>query len=352
MRIVHTADVHLREARGERWEALEAVVALAREQAADVLVVAGDLFDRDVDAQALRPRLRGLFERFAGAVLVLPGNHDAAGFRKGDFFGGNVRVLAGQPEDVDDTRFVGLPFEELGLERTLERLHEAATQCRADAVNVLVYHGELLGVAAAAGAFGEEPGSDYMPVRLESFDGLGFDYVLAGHFHSAFRVLPCGATYFVYPGSPIAITRRETGRRRVSLVDTGTPPRPLDLDTPHFEPVRIRLEPEAETHPLERVKETLAGLHPSARALLEVSGFVDLASIALTEELFAGALARVASEFDAEVESKWRDVHDILDGELFRRCARKLEASDLDADDRVRVRDALIVALMEVEHAR
>ena len=59
-------------------------------------------------------------------------------------------------------------------------------------MNVLLFHGELLHFAAGSGAYGEEEGRDYMPVWLSSFEGLGFDYVLAGHFHSQYAARTAG----------------------------------------------------------------------------------------------------------------------------------------------------------------
>ena len=35
-----------------------------------------------------------------------------------------------------------------------------------------------------------------MPVRLSYFDGMGFDYVLAGHFHTNFEVLRYEGGFF------------------------------------------------------------------------------------------------------------------------------------------------------------
>ncbi len=45
MKILHTADLHLRSENDERWAALTAVVDIGKKQKADVLVIAGDLFD-------------------------------------------------------------------------------------------------------------------------------------------------------------------------------------------------------------------------------------------------------------------------------------------------------------------
>ena len=355
MRILHTADVHLRGNRDERWHALEAVLEAAVREAAGVVVVAGDLFDRDVDAPALKTDLRRRFEHFAGRVLIIPGNHDERGLRPGDFFGENVRVLAGHDTvaEIDGVRFVGVPFEDLGIDDTLRRLREAAKQ-RGDGVSVLIYHGELLDLAPGAGVFGEEEGREYMPARLSDLAELGFHYVLAGHFHRAHDVRACGTGYFVYSGSPVSITRRETGRRHATVVDVGAAPRPLALDTHHFATLDVRLSPGEDEHPVARVERELSALDPRASALVTVRGFVDLSRFGLREDEFHLALKEARARFNvAEFDAgACLDVGSILSADLFRRFASKLDRSVLSPEDRALARDMAIRAMMEVPDAR
>jgi len=354
MRILHTAYLHLQSASDVRWSALESVVAQASNLQADALTIAGDLFDRDVDAHELRAALREVFERFEGTVILIAGNHDAKGIREGDHFGENVKVITSIecPVDVDDVRFVGIPFAEGDVEATLVRLHEAGRQIRREATNVLLFHGELLHIAPGASAFGDEDGRDYMPVQLSSFESLGFDYVLAGHFHSTQRVLDVGKGYFVYPGSPVSITRKETGKRRACLVEMGSAPEAVELETRHFKTVDIHAQPERSAELIATIEGSLRDLDPLATAILTVSGLVNLREIALTEELFAEALKRIAAEFNAIVgESKWRDVGEVIDTELFRKLEAKLAAGDFGDEERSEIREMLLASLMEVEYA-
>ena len=86
LRLLHTSDWHLgRALHGESlledqaW-VLDQLVALAREERPDVVVVAGDVYDRAVP----QPDAVGLFDdvltRFADlgiAVVVISGNHDS-----------------------------------------------------------------------------------------------------------------------------------------------------------------------------------------------------------------------------------------------------------------------------------
>jgi exonuclease SbcD len=355
MRIVHTADVHLRGDRDERWKALGAVITAAADGGAQVLVIAGDLFDRDVDAPALKANLRRTLEHFPGTVIVIPGNHDARGIRAGDFLGSNVRVLAGHDTvaDVEGVRFIGVPYEDAGIDGTLARLR-AASRRRTDGANVLLYHGELLDLSPGGGAFGEEDDRDYMPARLADLGSLGFDYVLAGHFHRSHDVRACGDGYFVYSGSPVAITRRETGRRHVTLLETGSAPAAHPLDTHHYVDVDIRLSPAEGEHPLARVERELSALAAGATALVTVRGFADLSRVGMTEVEFHAGLKEVLARFPCETQdtASCSDVGTILAGDLFRRFDARLSRTALGDEDRALVREMAIRAMLEVPDAR
>ena len=284
MRILHTADLHLKTTDDERWEALNVILEKAAELNAGVLVVSGDMFDKNVEAQRLKIRLRELFDSFPTPVVILPGNHD--------YFGQRVTVLAdsSRPVDVENTRIVGLPFEDVGAQAVLERLLALKSQVREGAINVLLYHGELVDMMPGAGDFGDEDEHEYMPVRLSTFSGLGFDFVLAGHFHRGYDVRRYEGGYFVYPGSPVSVTKKELGMRNVSLIEPGAPPRPVAINTYHAVGVDFRLDPFSTGDPIETIRARLRDVHPKAAVYLSVSGFADVARTRRTEAEFEAAL--------------------------------------------------------------
>lgn len=51
MRILHTADLHLKEYGDERWEALEELIEVGRKEKINLLVISGDLFDTEVEVE-------------------------------------------------------------------------------------------------------------------------------------------------------------------------------------------------------------------------------------------------------------------------------------------------------------
>jgi len=355
MRVLHTADVHLRNDTDERWEALGTVLDAAGSLAADVVAISGDLFDRDIDAQDLKTRVRQRFESCPAKILLIPGNHDDKGIRAGDFFGANVALLAGATtvEDIGSVRFVGLPFEEAGIDRTLSLIHDVAQHVHPERTNILLFHGELLDSIPEPGAFGDEKGRDYMPVRRSSFDALGFNYVLAGHFHRSFGAHQYAGGYFVYPGSPVSITRKETGRRYVDIVDVGQPPAAHAIDSSHFVNIDINLSPFIGKDPLAEVERPLQELHRMARVCVTIGGFVDLTPAGITETEFAESVRLLTNRYGVQdLVSRWRDVGAILHHDLFRRFEEKLAEAAGDGERREEIRNLVIRAMMEAEHAR
>jgi len=353
MRILHTADLHLKTADDERWEALSVILDKAEESNAGVVVICGDMFDKHAEAQRLKPRLRELFDSRPTPVIILPGNHDQKGFGADDYFGERVAVLAdaSKPIDIGDTRIAGLPFENVAAEGVLERLLSLKSQVREDATNILLFHGELVDMIPEPGAFGDEDEHEYMPVRLSTFAGLGFDFVLAGHFHRGYEVRRYEGGYFVYPGSPVSVTKKEKGIRNVNLVEPGVPPQPLPLDTYHAAGIDVRLDPFDASDPIENIRTLLRDVHPKAALYLSVSGFADLARLGRTEAEFEEALRQIENEQAvAEVSRRWRDVGAILNNELFKRFNALVEGSELALAERGAVRDMVIDASTETMH--
>ncbi len=356
MRILHTSDLHLRTTDDERWQALVDVLDKAENLKCGALVICGDMFDRSVDAQMLKMPLREVFERRPFPVFILPGNHDSGGLSAGDFFGQNVTVMAdpAQAVDLGLLRIVGIPFENVGPEIVLERLLAAREQLRDEdgAVNVLLYHGELLDMIPEPDAFGDEEGHDYMPVRLSTFAGLGFDYVLAGHFHKSYDVRQFEGGYFVYSGSPVSVTRKEVGRRQAVVIDAGEPPRPVPLDTAHAESVDIVLNPFDRVVPTDNIRRRLEELHPGAAVYLTVSGFADVDALGKTEKEFDEEIRQFESLPGVkEFNSRWREVGDILRNELFRKFNERLADEDAPEIHRRMMREMVIDSLTEIINA-
>jgi len=353
MKILHTADIHLREYEDERWRALEKLIEIGRKERIGIFLVSGDLFDKDINAENLRPRIREVFSRSDFKIIIIPGNHDSNSYRSDMYFGENTIILSDWKDyfEYKKVRICAIPFEPIEGEEILRRLHFLANKFTPDKKNILLYHGELDGVFFSRKDSGDEGEERYMPVKLSYFKDLSIDYVLAGHFHSKFEVwrLKKGG-YFIYPGSPIPITKRETGPRKVNIFKVGEPPREYLLDIPYFEEVNIEFAPLKDKDPLEMVKKRLESFSPEARIILTLKGYINSKEIGISESELVEQIKKITGKRCAELpEFEFRDVQMILEDELFKKFLDKLEQGDYSEKKKRQMRDIAIKAMTEIK---
>ncbi len=355
MPLLHTADLHLT-SRGhdERWDALEHLLAVATDRNADALVISGDLFDANSDVSLLKPELRRRLEDTSVPVVIIPGNHDVGGLGSGDYLGRTSALLleAGAFVDVGDFRIIGLPFEDVGESAVIDRLYTAAQSIRDGGTNVLLYHGELMDLVPTRDDHGEEGAHEYMPVSLATLEGFDFDFVLAGHFHRSFDVRRSGNGYVVYPGSPVSITRKETGVRSAAWIEAGKAPTPVALATKHFQRIGVTLSPFEPGDPIEQIKYELTRVPEHATVELTVGGFIDLAARGETEAGFARSLDELrAWPGVATLAAEWSDVGELIKNDMYQRFLARLERKRIPEDERRRVAKLVLSAMMETAHA-
>jgi DNA repair exonuclease SbcCD nuclease subunit len=348
VKILHTADIHLKEYKDERWEALEELVEIGKRNEVDIFTICGDLFDKDVDAENLRPKIREVFSNIPFKVLIIPGNHDAESYKGGMYFGEDVFILGTLPFKYGDVRIVGVPFEPIQGEKLLGKIRALKETLTPDKKNVLLCHGELLDAFFSRVDFGDEGEERYMPFKLSYFEGLNIDYVLAGHFHSKFddRRLENGG-YFVYPGSPVSITQRETGQRGVNLFEVGSPPHKYPLDTFHYQEITITLDPFKEENPVEIVQQHFEKLHPRASAILTVKGYVNSEKIQMTEQDIVSQIKETTKRKCAEEHYDFSDISRILENDLFKSFTNKVKEGDYTEERERQLQDIAIKAMMQ-----
>ena len=228
-KLVHAADLHLdsplvgleryeaapvAELRRATRDALDRLVELCVTERADLLLIAGDLFDgswRDYSTGLfLCERMARLRE--AGVEVVwLRGNHDAASrlthhLRMPE----NVRELSShEPESVTFERLNlvvhGQGFARAAVETDLSARYPAAV---AGALNVGLLH------TALEGREGHAP---YAPCRLSALIDRGYDYWALGHVHA--HEVVHRDPWVVYPGNLQGRFARETGPKGAMLVE-------------------------------------------------------------------------------------------------------------------------------------
>lgn len=261
MRIVHTSDWHLgRTFHGvdlldDQRRALSHLAALVAEEAADAVVVAGDVYDRSVpSADAVQVYDEGLAQiAAAGAqIVVTSGNHDSATrLGAGSSFaaagGLHLRTSIGSipdpvilTDDHGEVAVYGIPYLEpdtarrqLGIDEACGHtavLEAAMDRVRADlagrdARSVVVAHAFVSG-AAASGSERSISVGGVETVAAEVFSGV--DYVALGHLHSPQRVTDTVR----YSGSLLPYSFGERTHRKAVWV--------IDLDADGVAEVRKR----------------------------------------------------------------------------------------------------------------
>ena len=231
VKILHAADFHLdsafgalgeeqaRQRRQESRKLVECLVEFANEQAVDLLLLAGDLFDSDDIFGQTGEDLALALGRLKGHAVIAPGNHDYY-----DPAGAYGRIL--WPENVHvftedaltkfdfpqyDCTVYGAAFT--GPSVPDGSVLDGFTAPDDGRVHLLVLHGDLGG-----------KNGPYRPLSEEQLAATGADYAALGHQHAFSGLHRAGDTYYAYPGCIEGRGFDETGEKGV-LCGTVSPGR-------------------------------------------------------------------------------------------------------------------------------
>ncbi len=207
VRILHAGDFHLdsafgaltpeqaRQRRLESRRSPERLVEWANDHGAELLLLAGDLFDSGSLYGDTAPLLAQALSAFRGQAVIAPGNHDPytpdSPYAR-TAWSGNVHIFT-------EDRMQTFVFPDLGC-----AVHGAAftaAECPEDSVlsgfhapaDGLLHIGLLHGDAAGAG-------SRYRPLRTADIAASGLDYLALGHVHGCTGVLTAGTVPYAYCG--------------------------------------------------------------------------------------------------------------------------------------------------------
>jgi DNA repair protein SbcD/Mre11 len=356
MRLLHTSDWHIgRSLHGtdllaEQEAVLSGLARVVAAEAVDVVVVAGDVYDRAVpsaDATGVLDRVVGRLLAAGAAVVMTPGNHDSAR-RLGTFSGllsaaglhvrAAVRTLD-EPVLLADAHgevaVYGLPFlepevarHELGLRDA--RSHEAVLAAAMDRVRADLFlrpgaRSVVLAHAFVGGGVASESerdicvgGVDLVPASV--FDGV--DYVALGHLHRPQTLSP----RMRYSGSPMPYSFGEAGHDKLARL--------VDLDATGL--ADVRPVPLPVPRPLTILVGELADLLADPAHARFEGHFV---SARLTDEVRpADPMRRLRTRFPHCVHLEWAGTGAVADGRSYQ--------------ERMRGRSALDVAQEFVGHVR
>lgn len=269
MRILHTADLHLgHQFNGISLESdhgviLDQIVSAITTENVDVLVIAGDVFDRAAPpASAVRQFnsfLSSVASKTAAAVVMIAGNHDSADrIASMSIMTDTRRALIRGAISADEkpmvlsdafgpVAFTGLPFAYEYAAR--ECFADEALQTPADVLSaqvscakrnipqgarwVVVSHAFVVG---ASGTNSERPLTRVGGIETVSsavFDGA--NYVALGHLH---RPQSVEASHIRYSGSPLAFGFDEADcQKSMSLVEIDAAGK-ATIETIPFKPTR------------------------------------------------------------------------------------------------------------------
>lgn len=377
MKILHTADIHIQNNSNERWFAFKQILNLCKAEKIEILIIAGDLFDSHKSALNLIDDIRSILKNTNFKIIILPGNHDCKYYDEGFFFSNNVTILNNFdiPFKIKTENEIiniwGIPYKagsdtDKKIKTTLDLLNilkiqhdkiitEKKSFFSHRICNVLLYHGELLDSFYSKSDFGDESNQRYMPVQLKNFKMFDFDYVLAGHFHTKFDVKQINPNkYFVYSGSPVSITVKESGQRKVNIFNIFQPPAEKVIDTLFYEKIDISFNPFSFENPKSIIENKIKSISSNAIPLLTLSGFINFSNFnidvenQLTEEnlaIFAVYLleknikekfkSKFVFEYNPEslVNIEYKDVSNVYKNPLFIKFIEKLEEDNLTETD-------------------
>lgn len=206
IKIVQSGDFHLdspltlhhlsfrKMRREELLFTVKKIIDFSNQISADLLLLAGDLFDSTRVTKGTMDYLYNELERFRGHVFITPGNHDPyeSGSPYDRFeFPQNTHVFREYEEiylEELDTYVCGQGFTS-PYERENQLKGKKAPE--GDSIKLLVMHGEV-----TTGS------NEYNPISPESIGESQFSYMAIGHRHEYSGILRENKTSYAYAGIP------------------------------------------------------------------------------------------------------------------------------------------------------
>ena len=219
MKILHTSDLHIssplssrlspKKAQLRKRELLstfDSLIGEARAIGADVIIVAGDLFDDKKVTESVKQRILDSVRTAPDITFIYtPGNHEGNILEK-EPLPENFIMLAGESWSYytsGNVRFCARTRMHPGMFDTLEIDRER--------VNVAILHAELKNYDSEA-------------ISPKEATGCGLDYIALGHYHKYSEMQVDDKTVAVYCGAPHARGFDETDEKGYVIIDTDKAP--------------------------------------------------------------------------------------------------------------------------------
>ena len=243
LRIIHTADVHLgarhddmgEQAAAQRerqFAAFSRAVDLALVEKVDLFLIAGDLFDSNVQPRRSAERVAAELKRLVDArirAVLIPGTHDVYD-RASIYRAYDLATMAGSTADDDfitilrpDVPYVHLPACDVIVHGRVFATKRAPTSPLAgftadiDGIAATWRIGMVHGSVAIPG----KTDRDEVVITTDEIAASGLDYVALGHWHSA-QVSKAGDVTYAYAGAPEAVALDQDRAGKVLLIECST----------------------------------------------------------------------------------------------------------------------------------
>lgn len=231
IKVLHSGDCHLgrfegrltekqKERNGEYFQTFQNIILMCLSENVEILLLAGDLFDKDQPDQRLVQNIIREFQKIPDTVIMIsPGNHDY--YRPNSYYDKisteceNVFIFDGKMDYYElkiqdkDVRVYGAGFTKPVQTESLMEYR----QVQGDQVITLgVFHGEIVS---------ERQESYYNPITLDRIRRNAFDYLALGHIHKQTDVLTVGMSNYAFCGCPEGFGYGEQGIKGVYLGEVG-----------------------------------------------------------------------------------------------------------------------------------
>jgi DNA repair protein SbcD/Mre11 len=255
LRIIHTADVHLgarhddlgeqASAQRERqFAAFVATIDLAIAEKVDLLLVAGDLFDSNVQPRRSVERVADQLKRLAAAkirTVVVPGTHD--GYDRASIYRANdLKGLAGSTHDDDWVTVLTPARPSIHLAScdavvhapvfpTKKAPHSPLRDMPAAVAGARSTATWQIGVIHGSVSIPGKTDRDDVVITTEEIAASGLDYLALGHWHSAQKSKAGGVTY-AYAGAPepVALNQDRAGKVLLLTLDATATGRTINVE--------------------------------------------------------------------------------------------------------------------------
>jgi len=240
LRIIHTADVHLgarhddlgdqaAAQRERQFAAFVAAIDLALSEKVDLFLIAGDLFDSNVQPRRSVERVAAQLKRLGQArirTVVTPGTHDCYD-RSSIYRAYDLKTMSGSTAEDDwvtvmtpDRPMIHLAACDVVIHAPVFATKRAPhsplrdLDAAADATTATWHVGMIHGSVAIPG----KTDRDEVVVTTDEIAATGLDYLALGHWHSAQKGR-AGTVPYAYAGAPEAVALDQDRAGKVLLVE-------------------------------------------------------------------------------------------------------------------------------------